>query len=177
MASKIVRALQRYALVGPIPPLFYLFRDRAFIAMASRVQVTSRIRFGCGCVVKPYAVIKTTSGRITFGRNCAVSCFNQIDTAEGEVTLGDNVRIGPHVFLTGSTRRFMDAAIPIVEQGHEHPGLRVGNDVLIGASVVVMAGVTIGDGAVIGAGAVVNRDVPAYAIAAGVPAKVIGRRG
>jgi acetyltransferase-like isoleucine patch superfamily enzyme len=48
----------------------------------------------------------------------------------------------------------------------------VGNDVWMGHSVNVMAGTTIGDGAIIGAGSVVTKDVPPYAIVAGVPATV-----
>ncbi len=50
---------------------------------------------------------------------------------------------------------------------------RIGNDVFIGANVTVLDGVKIGDGAVIGAGAVVTKDIPPYAIAVGVPAKVV----
>lgn len=173
---KVLRTIQRYVLVGPFPVLYYFLRDRAIVAMASKVQVTSLIRFGRGSVVKPYAVIKTTSGRITFGKNCAVSCFNQIDTADGDISIGDNVRIGPHVFMAGSSRKVLERDRLIVEQGHDHPGLKIGNDVFVGAHSVVLAGVTVGDGAVIGAGSVVIRDVPAYAIVAGVPAKVIGQR-
>lgn len=45
----------------------------------------------------------------------------------------------------------------------------------IGSNATIIAGVTIGEGAQIGAGAVVTKDVPAYAIVAGVPAKIIGR--
>ena len=52
----------------------------------------------------------------------------------------------------------------------------IGNDVFIGANVTVLDGVKIADGAVIGAGAVVVEDVPPYAIAVGVPAKVVKYR-
>lgn len=54
--------------------------------------------------------------------------------------------------------------------------ITIGNDVFIGANVTVLDGVSIGDGAVIGAGAVVNKDIPPYAIAVGVPAKVVKYR-
>ena len=52
----------------------------------------------------------------------------------------------------------------------------IGNDVWIGYEAVVLAGVTIGDGAIVGARAVVTKDVPPYAVVAGVPAKMIKKR-
>lgn len=52
----------------------------------------------------------------------------------------------------------------------------IGNDVWVGANVIIQRGVSIGDGAVIAAGAVVTKDVPAYAIVGGCPAKVIRMR-
>ncbi|WP_241156642.1 CatB-related O-acetyltransferase [Adlercreutzia sp. ZJ305] len=52
----------------------------------------------------------------------------------------------------------------------------IGSDVWIGCNVLVKSGVSIGDGAVIGAGSIVTKDIPAFSIAVGVPAKVIGMR-
>jgi len=52
----------------------------------------------------------------------------------------------------------------------------IGNDVWIGSLVIIKRGITIGDGAVIGAGSIVTKDVPPYAIVAGVPAKIIRYR-
>ncbi len=52
----------------------------------------------------------------------------------------------------------------------------IGNDVWIGNNVLIMGGVNIGDGAVIGAGSIVTKDIPPYAICAGVPAKILRYR-
>ncbi len=57
-----------------------------------------------------------------------------------------------------------------------NPDILIGNDVWIGANVLIMPGVKIGNGVIIGAGAVVIKDIPDYAIAVGIPAKVIKYR-
>ncbi|MFW5634332.1 MAG: DapH/DapD/GlmU-related protein, partial [Erythrobacter sp.] len=54
--------------------------------------------------------------------------------------------------------------------------VEIGDDAWLGARVIVLPGVKIGAGAVIAAGAVVTSDIPSFAIAAGVPAKVVGTR-
>lgn len=58
----------------------------------------------------------------------------------------------------------------------EFAQINIGNDVWIGARAIVLDGITIGDGAIVGAGAVVTKNIPAYAVVGGVPAKVIRYR-
>ncbi|WP_214609591.1 CatB-related O-acetyltransferase [Prevotella heparinolytica] len=76
------------------------------------------------------------------------------------------------------TERTNALGISWVEESKVYPfkKLSIGNDVWIGARVMIMGGLNIGDGAVIGAGAIVTKDVPPYAVVAGVPAKIIRYR-
>ena len=90
-------------------------------------------------------------------------------------------------FLLGGEHRIdwittypMNIMIPEASDYRGHPSTKgdvsVGNDVWIGQNVIILSGVSIGDGAVIGAGSVISRDIPAYAVAAGNPAKIIKYR-
>ena len=67
-------------------------------------------------------------------------------------------------------------AVPVLEQGRVAAGVTVGAGAWLGAGAKVLDGTTVGDDAIVGAGAVVNADVPAQAIAVGVPARVVGSR-
>lgn len=177
MFSVIARVVQRHLIPGFVASIIFYLRDKAFVSPSAHVQVTGKIRLGKGTVVKPGAMLVSTPGTITFGRNCAVSSYDYIAAGYAEVVIGDNVRIGPHVSIIGTTREYRSRDKLIVDQGFKCKGIRIGNDVLIGAHSVLVDGCEVGDGAVIGAGSVVNGKVPPYAIVFGVPAKVIYRRG
>ena len=85
--------------------------------------------------------------------------------------------IAPHVTLAAGNHNFSNLNVPMLKQGcNSKGGINIEDDVWIGANSVVVDGVTIGTGAVIAAGAVVTKNVPPYAIMAGVPAKKIDSR-
>ncbi|MGB5838689.1 MAG: acyltransferase [Albidovulum sp.] len=91
------------------------------------------------------------------------------------IRVGDRTTFGPEVFVTAADYG-LAAGIRITDQEMIEHDIIIGADCWIGARAILTAGVTIGDGAVIGAGSVVTRDVPAGAIAVGVPAKVVKMR-
>lgn len=94
----------------------------------------------------------------------------------GEVQLGDDVLVGSHVSVANGSQQHGTARldIPIREQPGVWPRITIGKDSWIGDRAVIMADV--GNHCVIGAGAVVTRPIPDYAIAVGVPARVVRSR-
>ena len=109
---------------------------------------------------------------IKIGSNCLISEFNVL-RGQGGITIGDNVYTSPHVQLIAVNHVYKDPTQPIIAQGITARGIVIEDNVWIGSGAIILDGVRIGEGAVIAAGAVVNKDVPPYTIAAGVPAKVI----
>jgi hypothetical protein len=101
--------------------------------------------------------------------------LNPFTTVRGTVTLGSGVRIGAHTSLLGFNHS-MAPDRPVFQQPLTSRGIKVGDDVWIGSHVVVVDGVTIGDHCVIGAGAVVTKDLPAWTVAAGNPARPLRDR-
>ncbi|MEI7911053.1 MAG: acyltransferase [Verrucomicrobiota bacterium] len=92
------------------------------------------------------------------------------------VTIGDDVMIAPYCHINSCNHRFSNRGLPISKQGLDCKPITIGDGVWIATHVVVLAGVTIGEGAIIGAGSVVTKDVPAYQIWGGVPAKYLKDR-
>ncbi|HMI91912.1 MAG TPA: acyltransferase [Polyangiales bacterium] len=93
--------------------------------------------------------------------------------AAGGLEIGARVGIGPGVRIITSSHREAGREVPVLFSPIELAKVAIGDDSDLGVGCVVLPGVTIGRGAVIGAGAVVNEDIPEYAVAAGVPARVL----
>jgi len=107
------------------------------------------------------------------GANCKISSHSFI--CEG-VVIDDEVFVGHGVMFTNdryprATNR--DGSLQNEADWKVEP-TRVKRAASIGSNATIICGVTIGEGALVGAGAVVNKDVPDYAVVAGVPARVIG---
>ncbi|MDE3113031.1 MAG: acyltransferase [Chloroflexota bacterium] len=93
-----------------------------------------------------------------------------------DMELGEYCGWGPGAKVLGSEHTGDPANVPIIQTDLVIKPVRVGKWTDIGVNAVILPGVTIGDGAIVGAGAVVTHDIPAYAVAAGVPARVLHMR-
>ena len=104
--------------------------------------------------------------RVNIGDNCKI---------QNNVSVYDNVYLEEGVFC-GPSMVFTNVYNPrsLIERKDEYKDTVVKKGATLGANCTIVCGVTIGEYAFIGAGAVINKDVPAYALMVGVPAKQIG---
>lgn len=164
--------------------------ERLAQALHQRVlALDTDCRFGPGTYVSPAATVGAGSLRlgersvvgseaqlgveVEIGADCTV---NAGAVVRGKVRLGDDVRVASGAQILGFNHRFDDLLRPIHRQALTRKGIEIGDDVWVGANAVVLDGVAIGAHAVVGAGAVVTRDVPAWALVAGNPARVLRSR-
>jgi acetyltransferase-like isoleucine patch superfamily enzyme/putative methionine-R-sulfoxide reductase with GAF domain len=94
----------------------------------------------------------------------------------GNIKIGKHCMIAAHSGIYANNHNFADLTVPIREQGLTRKGIIIEDNCWLGHGVTVIDGVTIGEGSVIGAGSVVTKDIPAFSVAVGVPAKVIRDR-
>lgn len=94
----------------------------------------------------------------------------------GDIKIGKHCMIAAHSGIYANNHVFTDPLSPIRLQGVTRKGIVIEDDCWLGHGVTVLDGVTIGQGSVIGAGAVVNKDIPPFSVAVGIPARVIKSR-
>lgn len=144
---------------------------------AELFQLNEGVSIGAGSIFA-FGDHQNGKSRICIGRQTWIGEYNNLRSGAGEIQIGQHCMVSQFVSIIGSGHG-LEPGTPMMLQGppSQKRGVTIGDDVWIGAGATVLPGVDIGDGVVVGAGAVVNRNVAAGSIVAGVPARVIGRRG
>lgn len=126
--------------------------------------------------IKDFVIIRTYTDEVRIGEYTQINPFTVIYGGSG-VYIGDNVMIAPHCMIAGGNHDFKQIEKPMRHAGNLSKGpIIIEDNVWIGANCTITDGVTIGKDAVVAANSVVTKDVQAYDIVGGVPAKVIGNR-
>lgn len=149
------------------------------------------LNIGDNCIVKGNFFFESKEGYISIGNNCYIGNSNFI--SRSKITIGDNVTIAwgctiydhdSHSLDYKERRKDVLDEIKCIENGENFIASKnwdcvnskpivIHDDVWIGMNCTILKGVVIGEGAVIGACSVVTKDVPAWSVAVGNPAKVV----
>ena len=154
--------LRRCTRVGRLPRVY----GRPRITNPGEIAIGDKFLFFSTTV--PSEMVAHAGGRIEIGDSVFVNYGTSI-SAHKLVRIGDGSQLGSYVCLMDNDYHSVEDR---AKAGVSKP-IILGRNVWLGVRVIVLKGVTIGDNAVIGAGSVVTHDIPANAVAAGVPARVV----
>lgn len=139
---------------------------------------SEKIQFGDCIKIGSYSTLSATSHLSKFGKglkignNSAVGQFTQFGAAGG-IEIGTDVIMGSYISFHSENHNFNDNTKLIREQGVTSKGIKIGNNVWVGAKATFLDGCIVGNNSVVAAGAVVNGIYPDNSIIGGIPAKVI----
>jgi len=156
------------------------FKDYSFSSTmlnALKIQGHEYISIGNGTYIHKFVwlgaySIEKVKPELIISDGVCIGNFNHITCAK-KVTLQKNVLTADKVFITDHLHRYEDPTIPIIKQGISIKSeVVIGEGAWIGENVSII-GASVGKNSIIGANSVVTKDIPAYSIAVGAPAKVI----
>ncbi|MCP4142062.1 MAG: acyltransferase [Chloroflexi bacterium] len=172
--SKTLSLLFYYAFARHLPDSFHL-KTIGYLSMRSRRLASKHIFKSMGKGVDIDRGVKFGVGaKVEIGNDSKVGLNCQMPD---NIKIGNDVMIGPDVLMLGHNHEHSSTELPMRLQGiKETSPIIIYDDVWIGARVIILPGVIIGEGAIIGAGAVVAKNIPAYSVCVGNPARVIKSR-
>lgn len=142
-----------------------------FVFKRWRVWWLQRFGMKCGNRIAVYPSVKIWAPwNVTTGRSVAIDDEVNLYSVD-KITIGTKVAISREAYVCTASHDITRPERPLVTAP-----ITIGDGVWIGARAIILPGVTIGEGAVVAAGAVVTKDVEAWTVVGGNPAKVLKRR-
>ena len=147
-------------------------------ARSSRISFKARLdlypfnkfSIGFGSTVESYSVINNGVGDVVIGQNSFIGLSN---TIIGPVEIRNSCILAQNIVISGLNHAYEDIHMPIGQQSVTTDKITIDDDCWIGANAVITAGTKIGKHAIIAAGSIVTKDVPAYSVVGGNPAKML----
>jgi acetyltransferase-like isoleucine patch superfamily enzyme len=137
--------------------------------------VTSSIELGDQILLGRHCILSCNEAMIRIGSFVSIGPFCFF-ASKSHITIGSNVSIGSGTHLMAAGHAYDAPDIPIIRQQRLSKGIVLEDGVWIGSGSKILDGVTIGRDSIVGAGSVVGKDVPAWSIVLGNPARVVQKR-
>lgn len=131
-----------------------------------RLNKANGLTIGNYLKCRPHCSIRVDGGKMNIGHDCFFNCNVSVTCLES-INIGNNVQIGNNTVIVDHNHDYQNG------NGYICKNVVIEDNTWIGANCVILPGVSIKEGAIIAAGSVVNKDVPAYTVVAGNPAKVV----
>jgi acetyltransferase-like isoleucine patch superfamily enzyme len=139
------------------------------------VKIGDNVTIRKNSIIDCTGVIRELGEGIIIGNNVGIS-QNAFIQVRGMVEIGSNIMFGPGVSIFSENHDFSDTQKLLMEQPVNRKGVKLCDNVWVGANTTILDGVVIGEGAIIAAGSVVTKNVPPNCVVGGVPAKIIKER-
>ena len=150
----------------------YLDENTYLHACPNGIEIGPRTLVMHGSILHVYNFRGIPHSGIRIGEDSLIGEYNVL-RGQGGINIGNRVYTSPMVQLLAVNHIFDDPTRPFVEQGITAKGIRIEDDVWVGAGATVTDNVVVGAGAVVAAGSVVTKNVPPHTVVAGVPAVVV----
>ena len=150
-------------------PVFFGPRLELQIARRGRVELGRFVWIGHGTKIRCHEGTVQIGAKTVLGQECTISAY-------GRVRIGEQCVIADRAMFIDFDHGVVEVERPIRTQGIYTREVEVGSNVWIGYGACILRGVRVGDNAIVGTNSVVTKDVPANAVVAGVPARIVRMR-
>jgi acetyltransferase-like isoleucine patch superfamily enzyme len=162
----LTRAGRRWRTDGP---LFLGSGLELHVARRGRLELGRFVWIGHGTKVRCHEGVVEIGAKTVLGQECTISAYRR-------VRIGEQCVIADRAMFIDFDHGVVEVERPIRKQGIYTREVEVGSNVWIGYGACVLRGVRVGDNSIVGTNSVVTRDVPANAVVAGIPARVVRMR-
>jgi len=169
------------------------FGTNVVLRHPGKIRIGEDVAIDDGCVLDAKGSANRgidIGSRVFLGRHTLLACkegdialedgvnisYNCVVFSASSVRIGAETLLAAYCYVVGGGHDFDRVDVPVVQQARPSRGIVVGAGGWLGAGAIVLDGVSVGPNAIVGAHAVVTEDVPAYAIVAGAPARVVRDR-
>ena len=174
--EKIKKIILRVLTPQFITCLYYFFKYGCKMSTRAEVDLSPNLVLGRDCVVSSFTKMKVFGGWMRIGARggFATGCF--VSAYAGGIEIGDNFICGPNVNIVGGNYVHDQKGVHLDDLGSTSKGIKIGDNVWIGAGSCILDGSVIGDNTIVVANSLINRRYPDNVILQGNPAKIIMRR-